>query len=71
MRVEFTLNGKAYAVRRGRFGDLVVEVYIPAHVDGGRGLNLRKPECWRRLAPHFQPTIDRVLAAARIRGLLG
>ncbi|MGX2041840.1 hypothetical protein ACWJKU_17185 [Methylocaldum sp. MU1018] len=71
MRVEFTLNGKAYAVRRGRRGDLVAEVFIPPHIDGGRGLHLRKPECWRPLnAKRFPRAVGRIIAAAMDRGLL-
>ncbi|MGX2041086.1 hypothetical protein ACWJKU_13260 [Methylocaldum sp. MU1018] len=70
MRVEFELGNRLYAVRRGRRGEPVVEVYIRPHIDTGRCLHLQKPACWRPLSPRFQPTIDRVLAAARIRGLL-
>lgn len=71
MRVEFEMGGKTYAVSRGRRGELVAEVFIHEHIDGGRLWPIHKPPCWRPLnARRFPHAVERIIAAARIRGLL-
>lgn len=71
MRIEFEMNGKSYAVSRGRRGELQAEVFIHEHLDGGYGFSKQKPEYWRRLNPRrFPRAVDKIIAEARIRGLL-